>query len=162
MMKFDLRYKFLIIALVSIDQLSKWVVETHLLFRDKVDVFPFLALFRTHNKGIAFSMLSSMDRILLIGLIFLIILFLLNLWENFRINNHFSHFGFAILISGAIGNLIDRLMRGHVVDFLLFYTENWAFPVFNAADSFITLGAIAVILDKIVFNPNEKRRSEKI
>jgi len=57
---------------------------------------------------------------------------------------------FAMVISGAVGNLIDRVTQGHVIDFFLLHTENWAFAVFNVADAFITVGAIAIIIDELL------------
>ena len=56
----------------------------------------------------------------------------------------------ALILSGAIGNVIDRIAYGHVIDFLLFYWQNWYYPAFNVADSCITLGAILLILDEIL------------
>jgi signal peptidase II len=54
----------------------------------------------------------------------------------------------ALILSGALGNVIDRVAYGHVIDFLLFYWQNWYYPAFNVADSCITLGAILLILDE--------------
>jgi signal peptidase II len=56
----------------------------------------------------------------------------------------------ALILSGALGNVIDRVAYGHVIDFLLFYWQNWYYPAFNVADSCITLGAILLILDEIL------------
>ena len=58
--------------------------------------------------------------------------------------------GYALIIAGAIGNLVDRLLFGYVIDYVLFYTATWSFAVFNLADSFITIGAGLVILDELL------------
>ena len=63
--------------------------------------------------------------------------------------------GYALIIAGALGNLIDRFAYGHVVDFILFYTQTWSFAVFNMADSFITIGAGLVILDELLVRKND-------
>ena len=60
-----------------------------------------------------------------------------------------AHLGYALIIGGAIGNMLDRALLGHVVDYVLFHTETWSFAVFNLADSFITVGAAAVIVDEL-------------
>ena len=58
--------------------------------------------------------------------------------------------GNALIIAGALGNLVDRLIFGYVIDYILFYTETWSFAVFNLADTFITIGAGAIILDELL------------
>ncbi len=55
-----------------------------------------------------------------------------------------------MIIAGALGNIIDRLTYGYVVDYILFYTQTWSFAVFNLADSFITIGAIFIVIDEII------------
>ena len=60
-----------------------------------------------------------------------------------------QHLGYALIIAGAIGNLIDGLLLGYVIDYVLFHLPNWSFAVFNLADSFITIGAAAIILDEL-------------
>jgi signal peptidase II len=72
------------------------------------------------------------------------------LWRKVPSDQQLASLGFALVISGAVGNLIDRVTLGHVVDFFLIHTQTWAFAVFNVADSFITLGGIAIIAEELV------------
>lgn len=66
--------------------------------------------------------------------------------------------GAAMIIGGALGNVIDRLIHGHVVDFLLFYWQNWFYPAFNIADSFICVGAVLAVLDNIVHRKTQEEK----
>jgi signal peptidase II len=71
------------------------------------------------------------------------------LWRRTSKERWLAHLGFALIIAGALGNLVDRFLYGHVIDYVLFHTETWSFAVFNLADSFISVGAVAVILDEM-------------
>lgn len=142
----------LVFALVAADQLTKWLVETNLPFQEPVPVLPFFSLLRTYNTGIAFSMLSDFGNGGLIALTGIVLALIFWLWRNVTADQQLAHLGFALVVSGAIGNVIDRLTQGHVIDFLLLHTQNWAFAVFNLADAFITIGAIAIVIDEF-FSP---------
>jgi signal peptidase II len=139
----------LVAGLLALDQFTKYLVETSLPMQEKIDVLPFLALYRTFNTGIAFSFLSGMDDLALSLLTLAITGFVLYLWARSDSTQRFAQFGYALVIGGALGNLIDRLRLGHVVDFILFHTPNWSFAVFNLADSFITIGAMLIILQEL-------------
>lgn len=137
-----------LVAILAIvfDQIIKWLVETRLDYQVLVDVLPFLGLYRTWNQGVAFSMLWGMHDGMLIGLTIIIILFVAWLARQTEQSNWLARLGFACIIGGAIGNLIDRAVYGHVVDYVLFHTPVWSFAVFNLADAFISVGAALVIL----------------
>jgi len=150
----------IVFVLVVVDQLSKWLTETKLPFEQAVDVLPFFSLYRTHNHGVAFSMLSWVGNGGLIVLTLLIIGFMAYLWRQLRDDQQLAHLGFAMVIAGALGNLIDRITQGHVIDFLLFHTQSWAFAVFNAADAFITLGAIAIVVDELSSMRNRQTKQD--
>jgi signal peptidase II len=137
-----------LVAVLAIvfDQIIKWLVETRLDYQVLVDVLPFLGLYRTWNQGVAFSMLWGMHDGMLIGLTLIIILFVAWLARQTEPSNWLARLGFACIIGGAIGNLIDRAVYGHVVDYVLFHTPVWSFAVFNLADAFISVGAALVIL----------------
>ncbi|SFA96661.1 signal peptidase II [Rhizobium sp. NFR07] len=139
-----------IIIAVILDQAIKIAVENSLPMHEAVPVMPFLALFRTYNLGVAFSLLSGMEREFIVGMRIVIVAFVIWLWRRTPTSRTFAHTGFALIIAGAIGNLIDGLVYGHVIDYILFYTQTWSFAVFNLADSFITIGAGLVILDELV------------
>jgi signal peptidase II len=141
---------FLVVVLaVVLDQLVKYWVETGMDYHQQIDILPFLALFRTHNEGIAFSMLSSLGDTGLIVMTLLVIGFVLYLWWSSGPEKRIARFGFALIIGGALGNLIDRSQHGYVVDYVLFHTPAWSFAVFNLADAFITVGAGLIILDEL-------------
>ncbi|WP_313603734.1 signal peptidase II [Rhizobium sp.] len=139
-----------IVAAVILDQVIKLAVEAYLPMHESVPVIPFLALFRTYNLGVAFSLLSGMEREFIIGMRIVIVGVVLWLWRRTPVSRTFAHAGFTLIIAGAVGNLIDGLVYGHVIDYILFHTETWSFAVFNLADSFITIGAGLVILDELI------------
>ena len=140
----------LVMTLLGIDQLTKWLAETHLPFHEAVEVFGFFSLYLTYNTGVAFSFLSNVGSGGLIALTLVITGIMLYLWRKVPADQQLASLGFALVISGALGNLIDRLTQGHVIDFFLFHTQTWAFAVFNVADSYITLGAIAIITEEVL------------
>lgn len=151
-MKFKplLTYLLLIAAAVGLDQWIKFLVETQLVMHEKVDVVPFLALYRTFNTGVAFSMFSSVGDKGLIIVSVLVIAFVLYLATQTGPRQILSRIGFSLVIGGALGNLIDRATYGHVVDYILFHTPSWSFAVFNLADVFISIGAALVVLDELL------------
>ncbi|WP_105381262.1 signal peptidase II [Neorhizobium alkalisoli] len=141
-----------IVVAVVLDQVVKIAVENYLPMEEAVSLLPVLALYRTYNLGVAFSLLSGMEREFIIGMRIVIVAFVVWLWRRTPKDRAFAHAGFALIIAGAIGNLIDGFLYGHVIDYILFHTATWSFAVFNLADSFITIGAGLVIIDEL-FGP---------
>ncbi len=139
---------FVFIAVV-LDQASKIAVDHLLPLQEMVPVVPFLALYRTYNTGVAFSMLQGMDGWFIVGMRLVIVAFILWIWRRTPPGRGLAHLGYALIISGAVGNLLDRFLYGHVIDFILFHTRSWSFAVFNLADSFITMGAVAIAIDEL-------------
>ncbi|RUM96588.1 signal peptidase II [Pseudaminobacter arsenicus] len=152
-------YALLAIIAVALDQWIKLLVETHLVMHDKVDLLPFLALFRTYNTGVAFSMFSWIGDKGLILLSLAVVGFVLYLAGRTRPDQLAARAGFALIIGGAIGNVIDRTFYGHVIDYILFHTPVWSFAVFNLADSFITVGAVLVLFEE--FFGGRRQRAER-
>jgi len=140
----------LIAVLTAADQGSKALAEHYLPFHEAVPVLPFLSLFRTWNEGIAFSLLTFMGDKALIVLTICIMAFVGWLWHQAHVDRLWGRVRFTLVFGGALGNLIDRVAWGHVVDFILFHVGNWSFAVFNLADSFITIGAVLIIIDEFV------------
>jgi signal peptidase II len=140
----------LLVLAVAADQWIKYLVETRLGMHVQVDVLPFLALYRTYNTGIAFSMFSWMGDKGLIVLSLVVVAFVLYLASRTTEQQTFARAGFALIIGGAIGNLIDRAVYGHVIDYVLFHTPVWSFAIFNLADAVITIGAAMVLLDEFL------------
>jgi signal peptidase II len=144
---------FIIIAVV-LDQVIKYLVEVRLPFQAEVPVVPYLSLYRTWNEGVAFSFLSGMNGWAIIGMRLLIVAFILWWWRNARQAGGLMHLGFAMIVAGAVGNIIDRFIYGHVVDYVLFHTHAWSFAVFNLADSLITMGAVVVGFSELFLGKN--------
>jgi signal peptidase II len=140
----------LVVLLIAADQGSKALVEATMPFREPVDMLPFLAIRLTYNEGIAFSLLSSLGDRALIALTVAIMIFVAWLWRQAHVGRVWARVGFTLVFGGALGNLIDRLAHGHVIDFLLFHVPGWSFAIFNLADSFITVGAVLILLDEFV------------
>jgi signal peptidase II len=143
-------YAGLAAVAVALDQWIKHMVETRLVLQEPVELLPFLALYRTYNTGVAFSMLSAFGDIGLIVVALAVIAFVLYLASRSTGDQWFARIGFALIIGGAIGNLIDRAVHGHVIDYILFHTPVWSFAVFNLADAFITVGAVMVLLEEFL------------
>ena len=140
----------IIVFAVTSDQYIKFLVESGMDYNQQIDLLPFLALYRTHNEGIAFSMLSWLHDGGLIAMTVAVIGFVSYLWWTTAPERVISRLGFALIIGGALGNLIDRSLLGYVVDYILFHLPNWSFAVFNMADVYITTGAALIILDEII------------
>src|SRR5690606_17145867 len=100
--------------------------------------------------GIAFSMLSSFGDTGLIVISVAVIAFMLWLASRSTADQWVARIGFTLVIGGAIGNLIDRWVYGHVIDYIYFHTPVWSFAVFNLADVFITMGAALVVLEEFL------------
>lgn len=133
-----------------LDQWIKYLVETGLPMHVPVPVVPFLALFRTHNTGIAFSMLADLGSVGLIVITLAVIGFILVIALRSDPAQRLARFGFALIIGGALGNLVDRVWHGYVVDYILFHLPSWSFAVFNLADVFISIGAALVVLEEFL------------
>lgn len=145
--------QWLMIALLVIitDQLTKVLIVSQFQYGDSRFVTSFFNLVRAHNTGAAFSFLAHHDgwqRWFFIGLGFAATGFIIWL---LRRHGHQTLFAWALslILGGALGNVIDRLWHGYVVDFLQFHAGGWYFPAFNVADSAITLGATLLILDEL-------------
>ena len=150
-----------LIITVGLDQLIKyWVVNT-LEVGEEIDLLPFLSLYHARNPGIAFSMLSSVSDWGLIILTLCIICFVIWLWKNAGPEKSLSRFGFLLVIGGAIGNLIDRIRFHYVIDYISFHIDGvFSFAIFNLADSFITVGAVLIVLDELLHWKQEKQKAK--
>ncbi|MDP4590931.1 MAG: signal peptidase II [Burkholderiaceae bacterium] len=140
-----------VLVIVIIDQLTKLYFLNTLSYGERIPVLPFFDFVLLFNTGAAFSFLANHDgwqRWFFVGIGFVAII-VISLF--LRRHQHEPRFmwGLTLILGGAIGNVIDRLLWGHVVDFLLFFYDNWYYPAFNIADSCITVGAILIIFDEI-------------
>lgn len=140
----------IVLMALVIDQVVKVLVEAYLPLQEAVAVVPHLALYRTYNLGVAFSMLSDLDGWFIVTMRLVIVAFVIWVWKKTENDRSFSHLGFSLIVAGAAGNIFDRFLYGHVVDYILFYTQTWSFAVFNLADAFISVGAACVVLDELL------------
>lgn len=142
----------LALILLIADQLTKVLILGYYRLGDATPVTSFFNIVRVHNPGAAFSFLASASgwqRWLFTAIGLAAALFILWLLKSHAGQRLFS-FALACILAGALGNVIDRGLYGHVVDFLDFHYANWHFPAFNLADSAITVGAICLILDELL------------
>jgi len=134
------------------DQFSKLMVMGYYRLGDSTTVTSFFNLVRVHNSGAAFSFLadaSGWQRWFFSAVGVAAAVFIVWMLRSHSGQRLFA-FAMACILGGAIGNVIDRLMHGYVVDFLQFHYAGWYFPSFNLADSAITIGAVAMILDELM------------
>ena len=134
------------------DQATKWLILEAYRLGDATRVTDFFNIVRAHNSGAAFSFLAGAagwQRWFFIVIALGASAFILHLLMRHGEQRMFS-IALGLILGGAIGNVIDRLVHGQVVDFLLFYRGGWYFPAFNLADSAITVGAVLLILDELL------------
>jgi signal peptidase II len=144
-----MRWLALSLAIVIADQITKMVILSRFRVGERLPVIDgFFDLILAFNPGAAFSFLSSASGwqrylfvALALGVSAILVVFLR------KPGNPAVHFGLALILGGAVGNVIDRIHIGEVVDFLLVYYGTWSWPAFNVADSAITVGAAMLILD---------------
>ena len=148
------------ILLVFADQISKYLIVQTLTLGETINVLPFLDFYLIFNTGIAFSFFDEggeFGRWILVFLVLLVCLYLVNVLISEELRKY-ETLALLMILSGGLGNLIDRVVWGHVIDFIHFYYENYSFYIFNLADTFITIGVIIYILDllamKLVSNAN--------
>jgi len=142
----------LALLVVVLDQLSKTLVLGSFQLNDSRTVTSWFNLVRVHNTGAAFSFLagaSGWQRWFFVGLGTLASAFIVWMLKKHPGQKLFC-FAVTMIMGGAIGNVVDRLLHGYVVDFIQVHYGGWYFPSFNLADSAITLGAICLILDEIL------------
>jgi len=139
------------IAVVLLDQLTKTLITRSFQLNDVRTITPFFDLVRAHNTGAAFSFLagaSGWQRWFFIGLGAVATVFIVWLLARHRDQRLFC-WALALVLGGAVGNVLDRILHGHVVDFIQVHWASAYFPSFNVADSAISIGAMLLILDEL-------------
>lgn len=143
---------YLTIALVVIvlDQLSKrWIVSWLDLY-DRVELLSFFGWVHMHNYGAAFSFLNKVGgaQVWFFGGVAVVMSIVLLVWLRKTAGHERQlSWALALVLGGAIGNLIDRVLLGYVIDFIWVHYQDWHFPAFNIADSAITIGAVLLLAD---------------
>jgi signal peptidase II len=140
------------LAVFALDRLTKRIIETRVTFFDSFKVIPgFFDIVRSENRGVAFGLFNDSTSewrtaLLVIASLAAVALVGAMLWRPERLDR-LSLAGFALILGGAAGNVFDRIVWGHVTDFLLFYIGQYQWPAFNAADSAIVIGSVLLIAD---------------
>ncbi len=146
-----MRFHYLVALLVlALDQASKWWIQQHFYEHQVLVIWPVFNLTLAYNEGAAFSFLADAggwQRHLFVGLAAVVSLVLaVWLWRLPR-ERRLEAWGLSLILGGALGNLVDRVVQGRVVDFLQWHWGPHYFPSFNLADSAITLGVMLLLLD---------------
>lgn len=145
----NLAWLSLSVFVVLLDQASKFFITKYLFYTQTIAVCSFFNLTLQHNPGAAFSFLSAASgwqRWLFTG-IALSVSILIVVWiYRLKPKDYWNAIGLSLVLGGALGNLIDRTIHGYVIDFIQLYYQHWSFPVFNVADTAITIGAVCIIV----------------
>src|SRR5436309_1571641 len=155
------RWFALAAAVVLADQLTKAMVLSRFVLGERLELTGFFNMVLVYNKGAAFSFLSDAagwQTPLLIGFALVAIGIVGTLLVRSP-GRRMLCTGLGLILGGALGNLIDRLRFGQVVDFLDFHAQGWHWPAFNVADSAITLGAALIILEGFLHHEGRARAS---
>jgi signal peptidase II len=153
------RWLWLSLLVVVLDQATKWLAVGMLDPFRPVPLVPLLNFTLVYNEGAAFSFLSNAGgwqrwffAVFALAMTVVLVVWLLRLKPHERI----TALALALVAGGAVGNLIDRVLTGRVVDFIDFYVGDWHWPAFNVADSAITVGVVLLLLASFRAQPQEK------
>lgn len=160
-----IRYWLLAAVAIVLDQITKLAVLKNFQFAERLNIISdFFDLTLVYNTGAAFSFLADAggwQKYFFLALAVVISLYLARaiIKDDF---GAWGKIGAAMVIGGAFGNVIDRLLYGHVIDFLLFYWKDWYYPAFNIADSFICVGAVLLVLDGFKHKKKDTQTQEAV
>jgi len=132
----------IVLSVIAIDQITKYLVISYLTPSDSIEIFPFLHLVIVRNTGAAFGMFRNFGSTFFVGISVLAVIFIVYL----LIKSSYNFIGLSLVLGGAIGNLIDRILYGKVVDFIDFSIGKFHWYTFNVADSSLTVGIIVIFL----------------
>lgn len=160
-------YAWMSVALLVVvaDQVTKWAIIEWVALYERIPLNSFINLTHQRNTGAAFSFLAEAggwQRWFFVVLATAVSSFIaVWLWRIRKEGQAVLAAGLALVLGGAIGNLIDRISLGYVTDFIQVWFGNWAFPSFNVADAGISVGAALLIIDALFFSGREERQQEK-
>lgn len=150
------------LILIVIDQFSKYLVVMTLKGQaPKVIIDGFMNLYYLENKGAAFGMLQNKSLLFTIITIIVVVVLLNVLFKDYHKNTKSLNIAIGLILGGSIGNFIDRLRLGYVVDFISTNIFGYDFAVFNLADTFIVIGTIIFIIIVLLFDNSGKKRHER-
>ena len=143
-----LRYLWISVLVIIADQATKWIANTQLEYHQAVPVIPYLEWYLSYNTGAAFSFLANAggwQRWFFMAIAIVISIVLLLWIKKLRADEKLTAVALALILGGAIGNVIDRVLLGHVIDFIQVWLGSYPWPAFNIADSAISVGAVILI-----------------
>ncbi|MCW9047653.1 MAG: signal peptidase II [Gammaproteobacteria bacterium] len=150
-------WSWITILVITLDQLTKILADQFLQYHQPIELIPMFNFTLMYNKGAAFSFLANAggwQRWFFLILTSAVSIFIYLWLRKIKTHQVLQYSALALILGGAIGNLIDRAIYGHVIDFLDVYYQQHHWPAFNIADSAITIGAILLIYDTLK-NPHE-------
>ena len=156
-----LRWLWLSLIVIVLDQATKQWFESSFMVYEVVNVLPFFNLTLVYNEGAAFSFLSDQSgwQRWFLAAVAAVVTSVLVLWlRGLQQQEKLTAISLGLIIGGAVGNLIDRLLFGHVIDFLDFYIGQYHWPAFNIADSAIFIGVVLMIYD-VLFDHGDKSKT---
>jgi signal peptidase II len=136
----------IVISVIALDQITKYLIATALSPADSIEIFPFLHIVSVRNTGAAFGSFRNLGSNFFIIISVIAIIFVITLLMKRTYNST----GLSLVLGGAIGNLIDRIFYGKVVDFIDFSVGNFHWPAFNVADSSLTIGIMVIFLTSLL------------
>lgn len=153
-----LRYLLITIFVMALDQVTKYIVSAKMQEGDEIEVIRnFFTISYTQNPGIAFGMLNNGDvRWLLVAISVMAVMVVLFYMMRTEASNKLLLWSLGLLAAGICGNLIDRVRIGRVIDFILLHYKDYQWPVFNVADTAITIGA-ALMAIELFLTPQSDR-----
>lgn len=155
---------WLSIFVILLDQATKALVIGTVKLQDTIALLPFLEIVYLENTGAAFSIFaqaSGWQRWFFIVLALSVSVVLMVWLRRIRSDQRFLAVGLSLVLGGALGNVIDRVMHGYVVDFIFFHWRSWYFPAFNIADTAISIGAGCLLIDAFRESGQEKKAARK-
>ena len=144
-MKRTFSVALIVFAIIALDQITKYLIVNSLSPYDSIEVFPFLHIVNVRNTGAAFGSFKSLGSSFFIIVAVAAIIFVVYL----LMKRTYNTFGLSLILGGAIGNLIDRVLYGQVVDFIDFSLGSYHWPAFNVADSALTVGIIIILVTSV-------------
>ena len=154
-----LKYLTISAAIIGLDQVTKWLMVSWLALYETVAIMPYFNLTMAHNHGAAFSFLAQAGgwQRWFFTVLALVISTVLVVWlAKLKPEAKLEAISLSLVIGGAIGNVIDRICYGYVIDFLDIYIGSSHWPSFNVADSAICIGAVLLIIDSIKSEPESQ------
>lgn len=154
-----LKWLWLSIAVIVIDQLTKLWIDSSMTLHERLPLIEgFFDLTLAYNPGAAFSFLADAGgwQRWFFTILSTVVTIILVVWlKRLPAHEKVNAVALALIIGGAVGNLIDRIAYGHVIDFLLVYYQQWSWPAFNVADSAISVGVVLMLLAMFHSSPSQ-------